>query len=61
MQNTHRKGQTSMNYKEQLKNQIEEERKKLDCMISGGGKVGDIYHQSLVLDLLIEQYMECNS
>ncbi len=50
-----------MNQKEQLKNQIEEERKKLNCMIASGGKVGDIYHQSIILDLLIERYMDCNS
>lgn len=50
-----------MNQKEQLKNQIEEERRKLDCMIADGGKVGDVYRQSLFVDQLIERYMDCNS
>ena len=49
-----------MSLREQLKNRIEEERVKLNVMIAGGGKVGDIYHQSLVLDQLIEQYMDCS-
>ena len=50
-----------MNQKEQLRNQIEEERRKLNFMVAGGGKVGDVYRQSLILDRLIEQYMDCNS
>lgn len=50
-----------MNQKEQLKNQIEKERRKLDYMIAGGEKVGDVYRQSLLVDRLIERYMDCNS
>ena len=61
MQNTQTEGQTIMNQKEQLKNQIEEERRKLDCMIADGGKVRDVYRQSLFVDQLIERYMDCNS
>lgn len=47
-----------MSKKELLKKNIEEERIKLNCLASGG-KWEDLYAQSLVVDRLIEQYMEC--
>lgn len=47
-----------MDPKEQLKRKIEEEREKLNQLLSGGGRVEDAYEQSLVVDRLIEQYME---
>lgn len=47
-----------MNQREVLKKKIEEERKKLNDMITAGSKVGEIYCQSLAVDQLIEQYMD---
>lgn len=61
MQNTRRKGQTNMNLKEQLKKRIEEERVKLNVLVASGGKVEETYRQSLMIDRLLEQYMECES
>lgn len=49
-----------MSQKELLMKHIEEERTKLNHLLAGGGKVEDVYLQSLVLDELIEQYMDCN-
>lgn len=46
-----------MSQKEQLINHIEEERSILDGLLKSGGKVEDIYRQSLVVDELIEQYI----
>ena len=48
-----------MSQKELLRKKIEEERAKLNNLVSGGGKVEEMYHQSLVVDRLIEQYMDC--
>ncbi len=47
-----------MNPKEQLKRKIEEEREKLNRLLSGGGKVEDAYEQSRRVDELIERYIE---
>lgn len=46
-----------MGRKELLIKHIEEERKKLNAMLTGGAQVGEIYHQSVVVDKLIEQYI----
>lgn len=48
-----------MSQKELLRKRIEEERIKLNSMVCGGGKVEETYRQSLVVDRLIEQYMDC--
>lgn len=48
-----------MTEKELLRKSIEEERKKLNCLVAGGGKVEDAYAQSLIVDRLLEQYMDC--
>ncbi|MDY3248849.1 MAG: Spo0E family sporulation regulatory protein-aspartic acid phosphatase [Candidatus Choladocola sp.] len=50
-----------MSQKELLKRHIEEEREKLNLLLSGGGKVEDVYRQSVVVDRLIEQYMDCDA
>ncbi len=47
-----------MKQKELLRSQIEEERRKLDDMLACGTTVEEAYGQSLVVDTLIEQYME---
>lgn len=44
--------------KELLKENIEEERRKLDGIITRGGSLEEIYPQSLLLDHLIEQYLD---
>lgn len=49
----------NMTSKELLMKRIEEEREKLNCMLAGGSRVEEAYHQSLVVDRLIEQYMDC--
>ncbi len=48
-----------MNQKELLKKWIEEERSKLNKLVAGGGSVEETYRQSLVVDRLLEQYMDC--
>ena len=47
-----------MSRKEQLINQIEEEREILNGLLCFGDKVEEAYRQSLVVDALIEQYMQ---
>ena len=47
-----------MNRKELLRKRIEEERIKLNDLLSGERNMEDAYRQSLVVDRLIEQYME---
>lgn len=47
-----------MTNKELLMKQIEEEREKLNCLLAGGARVEDAYHQSLLVDRLIEEYMD---
>ena len=42
---------------ENLKNQIEEERVKLDQLI-GENNFGETYQQSLVVDKLVEEYIQ---
>lgn len=49
-----------MEKKEQLINQIEREREILNGLLGCGGEVEEIYQQSLVVDGLIEQYMQYN-
>lgn len=48
-----------MSQKETLRKHIEEERMKLNTLVESGGKVEDLYRQSLVVDRLLEQYMDC--
>lgn len=48
----------TMTSKELLMKRIEEEREKLNCLVAGGSKVEEAYRQSLVVDHLIEQYMD---
>ncbi len=48
-----------MNKKELLRKHIEEERIKLNRLAAGGDKMEELYRQSLVVDRLIEQYMDC--
>lgn len=50
-----------MSQKELLRKHIEEERIKLNGMIAGGAKVEETYRQSLVVDQLLEQYMDCEA
>lgn len=47
-----------MTQKEQLRKRIEEERKKLNLLLLWGKGSADAYTQSLVVDRLIEKYME---
>lgn len=47
-----------MTTKEQLMNRIEEQRRILNSLLKSGGKVEEIYHQSLVVDALLEKYMQ---
>ncbi len=47
-----------MNQKEILKQRIEEQRRKLDGMLTGETHLDEIYRQSVELDLLIEQYLD---
>lgn len=44
--------------KEQLRDKIEEERMKLNKMVVSGVTTEEIYAQSLVVDQLLEQYMD---
>ena len=48
-----------MNQKEQLKERIEGERKKLNELLASGDRVEDAYEQSRAVDRLIEQYLDC--
>lgn len=57
MQRIRREGQRKMSQKELLKCKIEEERKKLNLLVAQGSDV-KAYAQSLILDRLIEQYMD---
>ncbi len=50
-----------MSRKELLRKNIEEERKKLNCLLEGGAEVEETYRQSLVVDRLLEQYMDCEA
>lgn len=56
-QQSRREGQRKMSQKELLKCRIEEERKKLNLLVAQGSNA-KVYAQSLLLDRLIEQYME---
>ena len=47
-----------MSQKELLKCKIEEERKKLNLLVAQGMNAAQAYAQSLILDQLIEQYMD---
>ena len=47
-----------MNQKEHLIKRIEEEREKLNAMLASGSSVEETYGQSLVVDRLIEEYMD---
>ncbi|MCC8046294.1 MAG: hypothetical protein LIP12_12490 [Clostridiales bacterium] len=47
-----------MTKKEILRNHIEEERKKLNCLLGKREISEDAYQQSLLVDRLLEQYME---
>ena len=47
-----------MKQKEQLISHIEKEREILNGLLSSGAKVEEVYRQSLIVDRLIEQYME---
>ncbi|HIR28028.1 MAG TPA: Spo0E family sporulation regulatory protein-aspartic acid phosphatase [Candidatus Choladousia intestinigallinarum] len=46
-----------MNQREILREQIEKERTRLNSILESGGKVEEVYEQSLVVDRLLEQYM----
>lgn len=46
-----------MTIKEALREKIETERMKLNRMLEEGNSAEDTYHQSVVLDGLIEQYI----
>lgn len=48
-----------MKKKEILRKKIEEERQKLNHLVTNGLKVEDVYAQSLVVDRLLEQYLDC--
>ncbi len=47
-----------MSRKEQLRVTIEEERRKLDALLEHGRTLQEAYTQSLLLDRLIEQYLD---
>ncbi|MCD7885683.1 MAG: Spo0E family sporulation regulatory protein-aspartic acid phosphatase [Lachnospiraceae bacterium] len=47
-----------MTQKERLKKQIERERTQLNFLIENGGKVEEVYRQSLIVDRLVERYLE---
>lgn len=49
-----------MEQKELLKRKIEEEREKLNRLLAGGGRMEDVYEQSLIVDRLVEQYTDCS-
>ena len=44
--------------KEQLMKRIEEQRQILNGLLKSGGQVEEIYQQSLVVDALLEKYMQ---
>lgn len=46
-----------MSQKEILKHQIEEERGRLNGLLAEGKNMEEVYEQSLILDRLIEEYM----
>ena len=48
-----------MTKKELLRKRIEEERQKLNHLLADGSKVEETYAQSLIVDQLLEQYMDC--
>lgn len=48
-----------MNEKEMLKKTIEEERAKLNYLVAEGLSSEDVYKQALVMDRLMELYMDC--
>lgn len=48
-----------MNQKEVLRKHMEEERVRLNILLENGGNVEEVYRQSLVVDRLLEQYMDC--
>lgn len=50
-----------MSKKELLRKNIEEERMKLNRLIEGGASVEDTYRQSLLVDQLLEQYLDCEA
>lgn len=47
-----------MRNKEQLRKQIEDERRKLNSLLADSSTAEAVYAQSLVVDELLEQYME---
>ena len=49
-----------MNRNEQLRETIEREREKLNCMLAESGKAEEVYQQSLVVDRILEEYMDQN-
>ena len=48
-----------MTKKEMLKRTIEKEREKLDRLVIGGLNSEEVYEQALVMDHLMELYMDC--
>lgn len=48
-----------MTKKERIRDQIEEERKKLNSLVAEKSRAEEIYAQSLLVDRLLEQYMDC--
>lgn len=47
-----------MTKKDLLRKNIEDERQKLNCLLTEGSKE-EAYAQSLIVDRLLEQYMDC--
>jgi len=50
-----------MSRKEQIRERMEEEREKLNQMAAGGGNVEETYRQSIIVDRLIERYLDCEA
>lgn len=50
-----------MNQRELLRKSIEEERCRLNELITSGAKVEETYQQSLLVDQLLEQYLDCEA
>lgn len=50
-----------MNQRELLRKSIEEERSRLNDLIASGAKVEETYQQSLLVDQLLEQYLDCEA
>lgn len=50
-----------MSQRELLRKNIEEERSKLNDLIASGASVEETYHQSLLVDRLLEQYLDCEA